>query len=76
MKVLKVYLPDAVILALEGCAKDQGRTKSNLIRHALKGYLSRYGYKNLQDRPENVLHVHAKASEGSFEEGLGGKNGR
>jgi metal-responsive CopG/Arc/MetJ family transcriptional regulator len=63
MKEIKVYLPEDMLAAVDDCAADQTRDRSNLIRHALKGYLSRYGYKP-PETVENPLHVHARGSEG------------
>lgn len=65
MKAVKVYLSDDLLSSVDACAKDQGRGRSNLIRHAVKGYLSRYGYKP----EEYALNVHAKGSEGNSEAG-------
>lgn len=43
---LTVYgLSDQELALARACARDQERSLSNLVKHALTGYLSRYGYK-------------------------------
>jgi metal-responsive CopG/Arc/MetJ family transcriptional regulator len=70
LRCVKVYLSEEMLSAVNACASDQSRSRSNLIQHAVKGYLSRYKYwtgEKVSKPGKNAMHVHAKASEGNSE---------
>jgi predicted transcriptional regulator len=60
-----VTLDDDLYTALLAYATAQDRTPANVVKHALRGYLSRFHAIGGNDR----LRVRAKASEGQESEG-------
>ncbi len=61
VKPVRVYLPADEREAAEMFAAEQNRSVSNLLRHALSGYMVRY-----HRRPGNrALRVHGEALQGT-----------
>jgi hypothetical protein len=44
-KAITAWIEPELYALMRQCCTDQDRTVSSLLRHALRGYLSRYGYK-------------------------------
>lgn len=66
MGCIRVYgLDEDLVEVVTTCARDQNRSLSNLAKHALVGYLKRYGYK-VPAGGENAVQAH--------DESLSGKN--
>lgn len=68
MGCIRIYGMDPGLLEVATtCARDQNRSLSNLAKHALVGYLKRYGYK-VPEGGEKAVQAHGERLEGDNKE--------